>query len=413
MPPDPIRLLHFADAHIGVEAYGRPDPATGLSSRVADFFDRLYELRDYAAAHDVDLAIFAGDAFKSRHPTPTYQREFARFVQSLAALCPVILLVGNHDLPASPGKAASIEIYHTLNVPNTLVGFDYALHRVETKRGPVQVATAPYPIRAHLLDERRLRGRAIEEIDALLAAALESRLHDLAAQASEDPAPRVLAGHFSVAGAAFGSERAAMLGRDVSVSLESVAHPAWDYVALGHIHRHQSLTHGAPDLPPVVYSGSIERTDFGEEGEPKGFCWVELSRGATAWRFVELAARPFLTLRLDARRSPDPTAEVLRALESLAVEQAVVRLVVRLGQDNAPLLQEDAVRRALYAAGADHVAALQRDVERPFHARLGASPERLTPEALLERYFQSKDLPPDRIAALLEAARDLLADQAQ
>ncbi|MBN1965584.1 MAG: metallophosphoesterase, partial [Anaerolineae bacterium] len=144
---EPIRLLHFADVHIGMENYGRTDPNTGLSSRVVDFLRRMDEMIAYARDHDVDLVIFAGDAFKSRNPTPTFQREFAWRVQDLAKMCPVVLLVGNHDLPTIEKRASSIEIYETLSVPNTYVGRDYGLKTFDTKRGPVLVGTAPYPVR--------------------------------------------------------------------------------------------------------------------------------------------------------------------------------------------------------------------------------------------------------------------------
>lgn len=413
MSADRIRLLHFADVHIGMENYGSTDPVTGLSSRVVDFFDRLHEMRDYAAAHDVDLAIFAGDAFKTRSPSPTHQREFARFVQDLAALCPVVLLVGNHDLPTTAGKATSIEIYHTLNVPNTLVGADYALHRIETKRGPVQVATAPYPIRARLLDERKTRGATIAGLDVLMQQALEAQLRALAEQAAADPAPRVLAGHFSVAGAAYGSERAVMLGRDVMVNLDALAdpagtgEPAWDYVALGHIHKHQNLTAGLGGAPPVVYSGGLERMDFGEEGHPKGFCWVELYRKSPRWEFVSFKARPFITVRADARDHSDPTAHILEAVRGHDLQGAIVRVAVRLREGNAHLLRETDIRRALNEAGASHIAAIHKDVERAIRARLGRSPEQLTPEQLLTHYLESKDFAPERIETLLETAQGL------
>ena len=65
---EPIRLLHFADVHIGMENYGRTDPATGLSSRVVDFLRRMDEMVAYARDHEVDLAIFAGDAFRVAQP---------------------------------------------------------------------------------------------------------------------------------------------------------------------------------------------------------------------------------------------------------------------------------------------------------------------------------------------------------
>ena len=70
---DPIRMLHFADVHIGMENYGRIDPTTGTSTRVRDFLDRLDEVIDYAIEHEADLAVFAGDAFKDRNPEPTQQ----------------------------------------------------------------------------------------------------------------------------------------------------------------------------------------------------------------------------------------------------------------------------------------------------------------------------------------------------
>src|SRR5829696_6451136 len=110
---EPIRVLHFADVHIGMENYGRTDAETGLSSRVRDFLRRMDEMIEYARENDVDLTIFAGDAFKTRSPNPTYQREFAWRVRDLLALAPLVMLVGNHDLPPTMLKASSIEIYET------------------------------------------------------------------------------------------------------------------------------------------------------------------------------------------------------------------------------------------------------------------------------------------------------------
>ncbi len=407
MAAEPIRLLHFADVHLGLETYGRADPATGLSSRALDFIARLEEVRDYAAAEEADLVLFAGDAFRTRTPNPTYQREFARFVRDIAALCPVVLLVGSHDLPAGPGKAASIEIYDTLQVPNVIVGGSYAVHRVETRRGPVQVATAPYPDRAAFLPERRARRLTPHEADDLLRQAVEEKLRRLAEEVDADPAPRMLMGHFSVAGALAGSEKAIMLGRDAAIRPEALADPRWDYVALGHLHRHQAVAAGQP---PIVYSGSIERLDFSEEGEPKGFCRVEVARGNAAWRFVEVAARPFLTIQADVRASRDPTAEVLRIVSGVDVAGAVVRVMIRLEEHNAALLRDGEIRRALIAAGADHVAALQQEVAHPLRSRLGQNPEQRTPEELLIRYFEQQEVPADRLELLLAAARELLAE---
>lgn len=407
---EPVRLLHFADVHIGVENYGRTDPKTGLSSRVLDFLRRMDEMIDYARRNEVDLAIFAGDAFKSQNPNPTFQREFAFRICDLIELCPVVLLEGNHDLPTIEARASSIEIYETLQVPNVTLGRDYTTHIVQTRRGPVLVATAPYPTRALLLRDVVVPpNKTIGEIDDMLADQLHWQLDQLAAKAAEADMPRVLTGHFTVAGATFGSERSVMLGRDVMVLLSALSNPVWDYVALGHIHKHQNLTQGRHGAPPVVYSGSLERIDFGEQADLKGFVWVELARGATTWQFVRVNARPFVTLSVDVRGSGDPTRTVLDAIARHELSEAVVRVQITADPESDLLLVERDIFQALKDAGANHVAVIQRQVERPARLRLGTSPEGLTPEELLERYFQSKDVPPERIALLLDRARTLFA----
>jgi exonuclease SbcD len=406
---DPIRMLHFADTHIGVENYGAIDPRTGISSRVLDFLRRITDLIEFAEANDADLAIFAGDAFKSRHPSPTHQREFARRIKRLAEICPVVLLVGNHDLPAMTQKASSIEIFHTLDVPNIVVGRRDEIHWVETKRGPVQVATVPYPMRQRLMTREETAGMTIAQIDGMLEEVVGQIISNLA-QEIDPSAPAVLTGHFSVSGAKLGSERGVMLGRDVSVLKSALVDPAWDYVALGHIHYHQNLTAHDSGAPPVVYCGSLERVDFGEEGDPKGFCWVGLERGNTQWEFVELAARPFVTIRADARHADDPTAVVLRAIGKHDVTDAVVRVLIDTTPENDALVRDRDIGEALGAAA--HVAAIQHEIEYVARTRLdGASPEALTPPELLERYLIGKEVTQERAEVLMEHAEMLFREE--
>ncbi|NLE77549.1 MAG: exonuclease subunit SbcD, partial [Chloroflexi bacterium] len=142
-----MRLLHFADFHLGTENYGRLDPATGLSGRVLDFLRCLDFLVDTALQESVDLVLFAGDAYKTRDPSPTHQREFALRIRRLAEEgVQVLLLVGNHDMPGATGRANSVDIFHTLAVPNVTVANRLRLHRLETRSGPVQVVTLPWVI---------------------------------------------------------------------------------------------------------------------------------------------------------------------------------------------------------------------------------------------------------------------------
>lgn len=409
----PIRALHIGDLHIGVESYGQLDPETGVNGRILDVLHRFDDAISYALEREVDVVLFTGDAFKTNVPNPTYQREFARRIKRLAdGGLPTILLAGNHDLPLAERRASSVEIFDTLDVPNVIVADVNRLHRIVTRRGdPLLVATVPYPLRNRLLDPDEARGLTIQQLDQKLEDAIGLVLSGLVNEAKETPElPAVLMGHFSMQGAVWGSELSIMLGRDAVIARSIVADPTWDYVALGHIHKHQNLNEN--NDPPLVYCGSIERIDFGEEKEEKGWVVAEIEKGKTTWQFVthyEHPARPFRTLQVDVRGPSDPTDAILQAIEGQDLTGAVVRLILRLRSEQEPLLQERQLRAALQDAY--YVAAIEKQVERLERTRLGnANVESLTPLQLLELYFEAKGVKQDRMARLLQAAKALMQE---
>jgi exonuclease SbcD len=392
-----------------MENYGRIDPETGISSRIRDFLERLDEVIDHALDHDADLVIFAGDAFKTRDPDPTQQREFAKRIKRLAEVVPVFMLVGNHDIPGMAAKATSIDIFRTLEVKNVTVGRQPGSAVIETKSGPVFLGWVPFPVRGRLIAQEDHKGASVEQLDKAVESLVSGVLRELTAEAAEHLAmPHVLVGHFSVGGATFGSERSVMLGRDLVVPKSSLTDPVWDYVALGHIHKHQNLTANDPHAPPVVYSGSLERIDFGEEVEDKGFCWINLERGKTTWQFIEAHARAFVTIKVDGRDEADPTSVVVAKIHNRTLKDAVVRVTVRLKESQVASLREREIEKALREAEVNTIAAIGKDVDRETRAQLGGvSPETLTPAQLVERYFLTKGRSPEEAARYAQAAQDL------
>ena len=428
-----MRLLHLADVHIGVETYGRPASQAdldalpdyfapgddrkrllGANTRLLDFLAALDYAVDYALTREVDLVLFAGDAYKARNPTQTHQREFARRIARLSAAgVPVFLTVGNHDLPHVVNRASALEIFPTLNVANVTVGEVLAGHRISTKSGDAQVVALPWVRIGQYMARDDTRGKTLDEIKRDVEVALTDMLRDEAAKL--DPAaPAVLCAHVNVAGAKAASEQSMMLGNDHVVSLGAVAVPQFDYVALGNIHKHQTLT----ERPPVVYSGSIERVDFSEEREEKGFVVVDLDPARpqgerlVGWEFVPVPARPMLTITADARQSGDPTGAALAAVAKRGDELpgAIVRLRVEMLGEQEPMFREPEVRQAL--APAFSVAGIERRVERERRARLPVGDaERIEPLDALRRYFQSKGTPESRERALLQYAEALLQEE--
>jgi exonuclease SbcD len=280
---------------------------------------------------------------------------------------------------------------------------------IETRRGPLFLAWMPFPVRQRLLARDEHREASLEALDRAVEAVVNDTLADLARQAAEHDLPRLLTGHFTVAGAVYGSERSVMAGRDLAVQKSVVADPAWDYVALGHIHKHQNLTHGDASLPPVVYSGSLERIDFGEAAEPKGFCWLEAARGGTRWEFVPVNARPFVVLDVDGRGDPDPTALAVTQIQERRLDGAIVRVRVQLDEGQEAQLRKRDVERALTEAQVANIAGISADVDRAVRTPgVGGAVEALTPLEWLERYFAARDKTPERARQLLQAAEALI-----
>jgi len=410
-----MKILHFADLHLGVESYGRLDPATGLSSRLGDFLNALDQLVDYALENKVDLVLFCGDAYRSREPTQTQQREFARRINRLATNdIPVFLLIGNHDLPNAVGRATSTEIFDTLAVKNVYVSNRPQIHTIPTKSGKVQIVSLPWLRRSALLTKEETKNLTFEQINQKLQQVLTDVI---AARAEElDPElPSILAAHVWVTGAKVGSEGSMTIGQEHALMLSNVAHPAFDYIALGHIHKHQVLSQN----PPVVYAGSLERLDFSEAEDEKGFYLVEIGEGeeagkrAVSFEFHPVAGRRFLTIDVNIEAADiEPTETVLESIAEKRdeVKDAVVRLNISLPAEVEGQLRDSDIRNAL---GEAHYFTIARDIKRESRLRLGGlAAEDISPLDALKTYLESrKDVSPERARLLLDYGQKLIQEQ--
>ncbi|MFC1989248.1 exonuclease SbcCD subunit D [Chloroflexota bacterium] len=409
-----MKILHFADLHLGVESYGRIDPATGVSSRLLDFLAALDQLVDYALENRVDLVLFCGDAYKSREPSQTQQREFARRISHLSTSgIPVFLLIGNHDLPNAIGKATTTEIFDTLAVKNVCVSNRPDIYRIQTNSGAIQVASLPWLRRSALFGKEETKNLDFEQIKQRLQQVLTNII---AAHALKlDPAlPAILAAHVWVSGAKIGSESLMTIGQEHVLLPGNVANPAFDYVALGHIHKHQVLS----DNPPMVYAGSLERVDFGEEEDEKGFCLVEIGTDEEAGKrqvsfaFHPVRGRRFLTINVNVEpEDTDATSAVLKAIaeQEEKVSGAIVRLQVSLPAELEGQLRDNDIRDTLKEA---YYFTIAKDIRREARLRLGAwTAEEITPLEALEKWLETQEFSPAHARLLLEYGEKLIQER--
>ena len=400
-----MRIMHLADLHLGTELYGHYDAATGTSSRLADFAHVLDAAVDRAIAERFDLFLFAGDAYKTRDPSPTQQRELAkRLRRLLEAGIPVFLLTGNHDMPNAVARATSLDIFGALSPTGFTVANRPGLSLVQTASGPLYVVAIPWLTRSALFARDENKNLPPDELHQLMLERLEQAMEHYLAEMVNDDTPAVLALHGTLQGAVFGGERSTMLSQDLVIPKSIVCHSRFSYIALGHIHKYQVLERA----PLAVYCGSPERIDFGEEHDRKGCAVVTLDRRGAEHVFMELPARPFLTV--DARSdADDPTDDVLDALRGRTYDGMIVRVRAHLTATNQARLREVEVRQALRDAS---FVVVRREVAREWRQedRGRQYSTGMTPFEALETYLGQDETryAPDRKSLLLETGTGLI-----
>jgi DNA repair protein SbcD/Mre11 len=384
-----IKFLHFADIHLGVENYGRYDAKTGLHSRLNDFIQSLRTTIDIAIEEKIDFALFCGDAYKNNNPSPTHQREFARQIYRLSkADIPTVLINGNHDNPLTFGRASALDIFQTLSIPNIHVLTEPGLIHLQTGKGTIQIVGIPWPTRNQYLEKEEYRDSDANLMNRKIQKRLTKTMTQLMAKL--DPQyPRLLAGHLTVAEAIFsGSENYAVIGNDPVIPVQFFIDSLLDYVALGHIHRYQNLN--PTGKPPVVYSGSMERINFGEEKEDKGFCIGSIAKkGKVDYEFISLPIRKMFTIEVKVRDAENPTAALVTEIEKYDLKNAIVRIHYEISEDQAKKLDFKKIDQAL--EDAFMVAGITRNIQKKSHVGRSSLSEEMDVLSALREYIQLQD----------------------
>lgn len=401
-----VKILHLSDIHMGSGfCHGRVNSETGLNSRLEDFVATLGQCIDRAIAEPVDLVLFGGDAFPDATPPPFVQEAFARqFRRLVDAQIPTVLLVGNHDQHSQGVGGASLCIYRTLGVPGFIVGDRLETHRVETASGMVQIVTLPWLTRSTLLTRPETEGLSLADVNYLLIdrlrAALEGEIRRL------DPTlPTILLAHLMTDTARYGAERFLAVGKGFTVPLNVLTRDCFDYIALGHVHTYQVLS----EQPLTIYPGSIERVDFSEEGEDKGYILADIERGRAQAEFCVLPARRFQTVTADLSKAEQPQEKLLAAIAKAEITDAVVRLNYKIRPEQTDEIDMAQIHEALAPA---HTYTIHPElVNQQVRSRLPelGIGQSIDPIAALETYLTNRDDLADISASMLEAAQALLA----
>ena len=400
-----IRFIHTADIHFGMENYGRIDPDSGIHSRLLDFKKSFDVCVDYAIDHSVDLFVFAGDAYKTANPSPTQQKLLMQsFMRLYQAKIPVVIVVGNHDNPLSFGKANALDIFANLPIDGFYVFSKPEIQTIQTKSGPVQIVGIPWPNRHHLALNAAHALASATELTQHISESL-AKIITTFAQKLDPALPAILVGHLTVSAGIFsGSEKRAVFGHDPILLPSQLAITPFDYVALGHLHRFQNVN---PDgIIPIIYSGSIDRIDFGERKEKKGFCDVMIhEKYKTTFEHIEINTRPFIQIDVILNDSQDQTAQILEQLAKHEIHDAILKITYEIpstSTDNVDIKQiQKYCTQAMYVVGILPIRTVQTRAHRDLLR------QEMNLETLLHTYFNAQEPLKSRAENLTQKALHL------
>jgi exonuclease SbcD len=380
------RIGFCADLH--VDAYGsRVDPATGLNARLVDYLATTAWMAAEARRRGAEALVVAGDFTERRHPAPWLVSRIRGALSGFPGR--QVYLRGNHDGEIAGGSIVTL-LDDGFEEQDEAGRTGVSRPGLEPIAFDVVLACVPH------LDRHWLRAQpGMEKVpDAEVYQALGDQFLTIArglyaeARADYPDAACVLVCHQTLAGAHMSESQQAFLGDlGLVVDARALAAIGFEGIVAGHLHRHQVVL----EEPPVLYPGSIERVDFGEEHEAKGFVIADVEPGRFAWEFVETPARRFVTLM------GDPA--LIGASE---VGDAIVRVL-----DLAPDTDTARLRVELEAAGAFEIVQMQQ--RRPDAPEIaGGLSESLGPLEALSAYFADD---PDA-EPLVALGRELLEDAA-
>jgi DNA repair protein SbcD/Mre11 len=266
-----LRILHTSDWHVGKVLKGQ--------SRVDDQVKALASVVEVAKAERPDLVIVAGDLYDTATPTAEATRIVTRALSALRSTgADVVAIGGNHDNgPAldalrSWADAAGVTLRGSVREPKDHLIAGRTRGGEEWRLVALPFLSQRYAIRASELFD--LTAAEATQTYADHVARLLARL----AEGFGTDTVNLITSHLTVVGATMGGgEREAhtIMGYAVPATIfPAAAH----YVALGHLHRVQTV----PGPAPTRYCGSPLAVDFGEEENVASVSIVEVTATTAA-----------------------------------------------------------------------------------------------------------------------------------
>jgi DNA repair protein SbcD/Mre11 len=280
-----MHLIHIADTHLGLAAFNRLDPESGMNLREKQVYDNFLKAIDEIIRQKPDVLVHAGDLFDTVKPkTRAYTTVLEGLDRLHASGIPFIVIAGNHSMVKTRYTTSPYEVltYHPSKIT---AAYKFRYEQVEI--GDTVFHLIPNMLRVEdyrtAFDQVELAPSGYHNV--LVTHGLATAIKDkrLATVAEHELDSTILSDRF-------------------------------DYIALGHYHRQCQITNNA------WYSGSTEYLTFGEITDTKGGLLIDPGRHEV--RHLDLPHTPMIdlgTIRCQGIHPGDITEEIISRIVNKSI----------------------------------------------------------------------------------------------
>jgi len=277
-----MKILHTSDWHIGHKLYGND-----RTEEHQYFFSWLTQTIN---TENIEVLLVCGDIFDVGYPSNLALKTYYQLLKDLIKtnLRKVIIIGGNHDFVST--LEAPRDILEVLNV--SVVGGasgkpEDEIIEILNDQGKTELIIAAVPF----LREKDIRtpvaGESPNDRIKATKEGIVNHYREVAGFAEKykvNNIPVIATGHLYMQGSQLSeSERDIHLGNQAGVAASEFP-STFDYYALGHIHRAQTIS----ETPPVLYSGSPIALSYSEQNNKKSVRIIELNNGKISHEKLEI-----------------------------------------------------------------------------------------------------------------------------
>jgi len=303
-----LRVICFADLHVGQKNYCKLDPNTGIYQREARAIRILNKIIDDAIDMKIDVVVFAGDMFKTSLMSPTLINKVNEAFLKLSNnnIC-TLVLDGNHDVSKMDAFSSGLHQFDTLEVPNIIQTRFFKEKEVTFGKETYNFVFLP----THHTKEEIIN--CVNQLD--------------------ENKNNIIIGHLTIKDAFLNDWN--IIDNETAIDKEIFENKNIIAVILGHLHKHQILSYKDPLM---FYCGSADRIDFSEEKQEKGYVYLEIINNVVEdFKLIPInSAQKFYTLKMDFANETDAEKIediIINELSNHNLKNTIVRIKLKLDND--------------------------------------------------------------------------------